>query len=208
MNLPEDMKITVHYIDEDIVNAMATLGGHLMIYRGLLEKLPNENSLVMLLGHEVGHVKLRHPVKAMGKGFVIGLVLSTVLGQSSDAVSNVLTDTSMITMLSFDRDQEQASDDEGIKVLNAYYKHVQAATDLFEILKKEQQENGLEIPQFLSTHPDTDHRIQHLAEMAHTRHWLTQGETRPIPGYIRKKLADDKHRAEIAEKKEQEHADK
>lgn len=53
---------------------MATPGGHVIIYRGLLEKIPNENTLVMLLGHEIGHIKLRHPVKALGKGVVIGLL--------------------------------------------------------------------------------------------------------------------------------------
>jgi predicted Zn-dependent protease len=198
MDLPEGMKITLHYVDEDHVNAMATLGGHVMIYRGLLEKLPDENSLVMLLGHEIGHVKLRHPVKALGKGVVIGLVLSTILGQSSDSVANMLTGTSMITMLSFNREQEQASDNEGIKVLNAYYRHVQSATDLFEILKKEHMENDLDVPRFLSSHPDTEQRIDYLNEMAETQHWVKQGKTRPIPGPILKKLAYDRHQAEQA----------
>ncbi len=148
MALPEGMKITLHYVDEETVNAMATLGGHVMIYRGLLEKLPDENTLVMLLGHEIGHIKLRHPVKALGKGVVIGLVLSTVLGQSSDSVASVLTDTSMITMLSFNREQEEDSDDEGIKVMHAYYGHVQSSTELFDILKQEHQGQGLDVPQF------------------------------------------------------------
>jgi len=202
MGLPEDMIISVHYVDEDVVNAMATLGGHVMIYRGLLEKIPNENTLVMLLGHEIGHVKLRHPVKALGKGVIIGLVLSTVLGQSSDSVANVLTDTSMMTMLSFNREQEQESDDEGITVMNAYYNHVQSSTELFEILNNEHQENGMNVPQFLSSHPDTEHRIQHLNELAQTQHWIQQGTIRPIPDTIRKKLAEDKQTAEETQKKE------
>lgn len=191
MALPEGMNITLHYVDEETVNAMATLGGHVMIYRGLLEKLPNENTLVMLLGHEIGHIKLRHPVKALGKGVVIGLLLSTVLGQSSDSVAGVLTDTSMITMLSFNRQQEEDSDDEGIKVMHAYYGHVQSSTELFEILKQDHQGTGLDVPQFLSSHPDTEYRIQHLNELAQTQNWLQQGRTRLIPGDIINKLAED-----------------
>ena len=204
MDLPEDMTITVHYVDEDVVNAMATLGGHVMIYRGLLEKIPNENTLVMLLGHEIGHIKLRHPVKALGKGVVFGLLLSTVLGQSSDSVANVVTDTSMLTMLSFNREQEEDADDEGLKVMNAYYHHVQSSTELFEILKNEDQESGLDVPQFLSSHPDTEHRIQHLIELAQAQHWIQQGAVRPIPDTIIKKLAEDKQKAEEALKKEAE----
>ncbi len=196
MDLPEDMSITVHYVNEDVVNAMATLGGHVMIYRGLLEKLPNENTLVMLLGHEIGHVKLRHPVKALGKGVVIGLVLSTVLGQSSDSVANLLTDTSVLTMLSFNREQEEDSDEEGLKVMNAYYRHVQSSTDLFEILKNDHQENGQDVPRFLSSHPDTEHRIQYLNELTQAQRWAQQGTIRPIPDTIIKKLAEDKKKAE------------
>lgn len=195
MDLPEEMKIKVHYVNEDVVNAMATLGGHVMIYRGLLEQLPDENTLVMLLGHEIGHVKLRHPIKAMGKGVVISLVLSAVLGQSADSAANVIADTSMLTMLSFSRDQEQASDEEGIKTLNAYYGQVQGSTDLFEILEKENQAMGVNVPQFLSTHPDTKNRIHHLNEIAQVQNWIQKGETNPIPDYILKKLADDKQQA-------------
>jgi predicted Zn-dependent protease len=207
MALPEGMKIAVHYVDEDIVNAMATLGGHVMIYRGLLEKLPNENTLVMLLGHEIGHIKLRHPVKALGKGVVIGLVLSTVLGQSSDSVASVLTDTSLITMLSFNREQEEDSDDEGIKVMHAYYGHVQSSTELFEILKQGHQGKGLDVPHFLSSHPDTEHRIQHLNQLAQTQNWLQQGRTRPIPGNIINKLAEDSMQAKQALEKNSEQSE-
>ncbi len=204
MALPQGMKITLHYVDEETVNAMATLGGHVMIYRGLLEKLPDENTLVMLLGHEIGHIKLRHPVKALGKGVVIGLLLSTVLGQSSDSVASVLTDTSMITMLSFNREQEEDSDDEGIKVMHAYYGHVQSSTELFEILKQEHQGKGLDVPQFLSSHPDTGHRIQHLNQLAQTQNWPQQGRTRSIPGDIIKKLAEDSKQAKQVLKKNSE----
>lgn len=192
MDLPEKVDIRVHYVNEDIVNAMATLGGHVMIYRGLLEQLPDERTLVMLLGHEIGHIKLRHPVKAMGKGVIISLVLSTVLGQSSDSVANLITDTSMLTMLSFNRDQEQASDEEGLKVLNAYYGSVQGATGLFEILEKENQEKGLDVPQFLNSHPDTRNRINYLNEIAQTQGWTEQGQPKPIPGYILNIMSADK----------------
>ena len=202
MDLPEDMTITVHYVDKDVVNAMATLGGQVMIYRGLLEKIPNENTLVMLLGHEIGHIKLRHPVKALGKGVVFALLLSTVLGQSSDSVANVVTDTSMLTMLSFNREQEEDADEEGLKVMNAYYRHVEFSTELFKILKNEDQENGLDVPQFLSSHPDTEQRIQHLIELAQTQHWIQQGAIRLIPDTIIKKLAEDKQKAEQTLEKE------
>jgi len=192
MDLPEGMSIHVHYVNEDIVNAMATLGGHVMVYRGLLEKLPNENALVMLLGHEIGHVKLRHPVKALGKGVVLGLLMSVILGESSDSVANAISDTTMLTMLSFSRDQEESSDEEGIKTVNAYYGHVQGATGLFEILQKASEDSMVDMPQFLNSHPDTENRINYLNKQASTQHWKLKGPLRPIPDNILKKLKADK----------------
>jgi predicted Zn-dependent protease len=194
MDLPQDVEIHVHYVNEDTVNAMATLGGHVMIYRGLLERLPNENTLVMLLGHEIGHIKRRHPVRALGKGIVISLVMSAIMGQSSDAAASIITDTSALTMLSFSRDQEQTSDEEGIKVLNAFYGHVQGATELFEILRQAQQHEGIDIPQLLSSHPDTEDRIRQLNRIAETQGWILQGTSKPIPEQILRIITADKQR--------------
>ena len=194
MNLPDDVEINVHYVNADTVNAMATLGGHVLIYRGLLERLPDENTLVMLLGHEIAHVKLRHPIKALGKGIVISLILSTIMGQSSDSVANVITDTSALTMLSFSRDQEQASDEVGIDALNAFYGHVHGATELFEILQQAHERDGINIPQMLNSHPDTESRIGQLNRIADTQGWAKRGKPKAIPKNIRNIIAADKQR--------------
>ena len=185
-----------------MINAMATLGGHVIIYRGLLEQLPDENTLVMLLGHEIGHVKLRHPVRALGKGVVLTLLLNAVLGNSSDSVGNVLSDTSMITMLTFNRDMEQASDEEGLHVLQSYYGQAQGSTTLFEILGRQEQVVASKIPEFLQTHPDTKNRITHINELAQANGWALQGVTHPIPLSIRQKLASDKQAAHEESKSE------
>jgi predicted Zn-dependent protease len=191
--LPEDFSITVHYVDEDVVNAGATLGGNIMVYRGLLEKIPDENTLVMLLGHEIGHVKLRHPVQALGKGVVIGMVLAAVLGQSSDSVAKLMSDTSMVAMLSFSREQEEDSDEEGLKILNNYYGHTRGSTTLFEIFKDEEATNdGYDRSEFLSSHPLTENRILHIREFTSDHQWAVRGEMKQIPAHIIKKLAFDK----------------
>lgn len=192
MDMPEGMKITAHYVDQDVVNAMATLGGHVFIYRGLLEKLPHENALVMLLGHEIGHIKLRHPIKGLGKGIIISLVLAAVLGQSSDVAGGLLTDTSMLTMLSFSREQEEHADQEGLKATYNYFKHTQGSDDLFKALLHEQDEQGIYIPQIMSSHPDTQSRISQINLFVNEHQWSSHGELKPIPDAIKNKLAEDK----------------
>ncbi|MDH4133887.1 MAG: M48 family metalloprotease, partial [Gammaproteobacteria bacterium] len=97
MALPPEMKITVHYVDDKTVNAMATLGGHIIVFRGLLEKMPSENALSMVLAHEIAHIRHRHPLMALGRGVVIGLALSTVAGFSgNDVTGRALGDAGLL----------------------------------------------------------------------------------------------------------------
>lgn len=191
IDMPEGAKITVHYVNQDVVNAMATLGGHVFIYRGLLEKLPHENALVMLLGHEIGHVRLRHPIKALGKGVVISLVFSALLGQSSDAASTALINTSSLTLLGFSREQEEDADLEGLYAAQHHFKHVEGTDDLFNVLLNEQDEQGVYVPQIMSSHPDTRHRITIINEFSKHQQWLLSGSLKPVPKSIVDKLAED-----------------
>jgi len=191
MELPEGMDITVHYVNQDVVNAMATLGGHVFIYRGLLEKLPHENALVMLLGHEIGHIKLRHPIRGLGKGVVIGLVLAALFGQSSDAATGLLVDTSTLTLLSFSREQEEQADVEGMSATYNYYQHVEGTDDLFKVLMNEHDEQGVYTPQIMSSHPDTTRRISLIRQISNEHHWQLQGSLKPVPETIKKLLAED-----------------
>ncbi|MCH8976644.1 MAG: M48 family metalloprotease, partial [Proteobacteria bacterium] len=111
MQLPEEMEITVHYIEGDTVNAFATIGGHIFIYQGLLDELESENALAMVIAHEVAHIFHRHPIIAMGRGVVIGLLLSAISGASGDLfVGQIVSETGMIALLNFTRDQEREAD--------------------------------------------------------------------------------------------------
>jgi len=192
MDLPAEMKIRIHYIDDDTVNAFATLGGHVMVFRGLMEQLPSENALVMLIGHEIAHVKLRHPLRAMGKGIVLSTLFRMVMGQSSDSVSKLMSNAGMMTMLGFSREQEEKADEEGLQAMWRYYHHVAGSLALFEVLQKATHEQGGSVPSLLNSHPQTAERVAHLRQLAQTRQWPLQGERRPIPAAILSKLTDDR----------------
>ena len=160
--LPDEMKITVHYLDDDTVNAFATLGGHVFFFRGLLEKLPNENALAMLMAHEIAHVKHRHPIKSLGRGLVAGLALSVISSTAGDAIiGNFLGEAGYLTILKYSREMESEADKTAIQALQSIYGHLIGADDLFKVLKDES--GSLEPPAFFGTHPLTDDRIAEIA---------------------------------------------
>jgi len=182
-NLPPEMKITAHYMDDDTVNAFATLGGNLFIYRGLIEKLPSENSLVTLLGHEIAHVKYRHPIKSLGRGVVVSIALSTLTG----ADTQVLGDAGMLTVLKFSRDMEIQSDEEAMYTLHSLYGHLNGGAKLFEIFHEMRAEiDSKEPAEFFSTHPLDENRIQNFSTIAKQKGWNEKGELTPLPDFFNK----------------------
>ena len=44
------------------------------VLRGLLTKIDNENALVMVMAHELAHLKYRHASAALGRGVAIGVI--------------------------------------------------------------------------------------------------------------------------------------
>jgi Zn-dependent protease with chaperone function len=179
--IAEEMPITVHYIDDETVNAFATLGGHIYIFRGLLEKLPNENSLVMVLAHEIAHVKHRHPIRNLGRGITIGLALSMVSSSLGDMMADqIVSNTGMLTSLTFSRDQEHESDKTALETLMMLYGNVVGADQLFEVLQE--AEGTMKVPEFFSTHPLSEKRVQYIRafgrEISATS---TEAQATPLP---------------------------
>ena len=182
-NLPEDMKITVHYMDSPTMNAFATLGGNVFMFKGLLERLPNENTLVTLLGHEIAHVKYRHPIRSFGGGIAVAIAM-TAIGSSAD--STVLGDAGLLSTLQFSRKMETQSDLEAMHNLNSLYGHINGGAELFRIFREARGgDGGSEPSEFFSTHPQDEKRINSFTENANKYNWSETGELTPLPDFFK-----------------------
>ena len=187
--LAPDMPITVHYLADDTVNAFATLGGHIILFRGLLEKLPNENALAMVLAHEIAHIKHRHPIKSLGRGAVFALAAAMVGGATgSDFAAHMLGEAGLLTALKFSRDQEQQADETALAALAQYYGHVDGADELFLVFDALQASVGIEPPALFSSHPHTADRIQHIARLAKVQNWPLEAPVQPFPEQFKRWL--------------------
>jgi len=190
MDLPEGMTIRLHYSDADTVNAFATLGGNVVLFRGLLEKLPNENALVMLMAHEIAHVKHRDPIVSIGRGLAVSTVLGLVLGQSD---LDVLGNTGLYTILHFNREMEADADREALEAVYKIYGHTSGAEDLFHTIQTYREElDEKEGPAFLQTHPLDQKRIDAIDNYSDEHHWAKEGKPAPIPPSFVEALATDR----------------
>ena len=155
--------VTIHFLDHDMVNAFATLGGHIFMARGLLAKMPNENAMAMVLAHEIAHVQRRDPLIATGRGLVIALAAFTLLGAGDGQMAQQLVgQINLVTSLKLSRDAENQSDALALTYLQQYYGHVEDADFLFTLL----QQTKAQPFEWLSSHPDHDERIARIKQFA------------------------------------------
>ena len=179
MDLPESMPIHLHFSGGDTFNAFATLGGNVLLYRGLVEKLPHENALAMLIAHEIAHVVHRDPIVGIGRGAAIQVVVGLLLGNPN---LGVLGNAGIYTQLHFNREMERAADAAALAAVDGLYGHVAGADDLFKVMQAERVASGAgEMPAIFSSHPLDRRRLQAIDELSRERGWSTIGQTTPLP---------------------------
>jgi len=180
MDLPAGMSVTVHYNDGPVLNAFATLGGHIVVYRGLIERMPNEDALAAVIAHEIAHVRHRHPAASMGRGVALALLLSVIGISSGNSIADrVLGAVPNLTLLKFSRDQETEADADALRAIGKVYGHVGGVQDLFRVFRSARPD-APRGAQFQITHPITEERMQYVALDAEREAWATGGVRTPL----------------------------
>ncbi|MCB1922557.1 MAG: M48 family metallopeptidase [Gammaproteobacteria bacterium] len=186
--LPPGMQVNVHVSGGDTFNAFATLGGNVLLFRGLLEALPNENALAMLMAHEIAHVVHRDPIVGIGRGAAIQIVAGLVFGDPDLAV---LGQAGIYTQLHFNRDMERDADAAALRAVNRLYGHVSGAADLFKVIQSERREQGGgEPPAIFSSHPLDQQRLQAITDTVREHGWRADGPITALPAAYAEWLRD------------------
>jgi len=189
MQWPADMPIQVHWLGSSVPNAFATLGGHIFIHQGLLDRVRSENAVAMVLAHEMAHIKHRDPLLTLGNRVTVGLALQALLGSSGIFQQNggvIGTAAVRLTQLGFSRQHERAADAVALAAIQAHYGHLLDADAFFASMLCEEFAQRIALPQFLQTHPDTAQRVQTIRMQALTIPAGT-ASTVPLPAFMQHK---------------------
>jgi predicted Zn-dependent protease len=156
-------KFDFHLVaDANTVNAFALPGGQIFITYALLNRLKTEDQLAGVLGHEIGHVINRHSAEHIAKQELTqGLIQATDIATGDPGMISRFVG-SMVNM-KYGREDELESDEYGVKYLvEAGYKP-EAMIEVMKILKE--ASGGGSQPEFMSTHPSPDNRIEKLKQV-------------------------------------------
>jgi predicted Zn-dependent protease len=161
-----DWKWSVAVIEEPTLNAWCMPGGKMAIYTGVIQKLNlSDDEIAQIMGHEISHALLGHGRERMSHAIAMqgGLTLGSILtGQDLSGLAPV---AEIAITLPNSRESESEADRYGIELAARAGYDPRAAVKLWE---KMSATNGNGTPQFLSTHPSPDNRIQALNALVPT----------------------------------------
>jgi len=152
-----------YIVDSKEVNAFAVPGGFVYVNRGLIERTQRMDQLAGVLGHEIGHVVMRHSIKQMQQqqGANIGVTLACILTRICDnqAGQAAIQVGGTALFAKFSRGDEAEADAEGIKNVVRAGISPNGIPEMFEILIAERQSNPSAVEGWFATHPLEEDRI-------------------------------------------------
>ncbi len=148
---------------DDVLNAFCTPGGYIYVYTGLIKYLDNSSSLAGVLGHEMAHADRRHSTDQLTEQYGLSTLLAIALGQSSAASVGEMV-ASLIS-LKFSRGKETEADEYSVKYLCGTKYQTNGAANFFQKMINDPN-SGSQPPQFLSTHPNHENRVEDINKNA------------------------------------------
>jgi len=149
-------------------NAWCMPGGKVVVYTGILPITKNENGLAVVMGHEIAHAIAGHGSERMSQELVrqLGGMALTVALQEKPEETQALwlaaygIGSEVGVMLPYSRLHESEADHLGLifMAMAGYDPHV--APEFWKRMKK--MNHTVKPPEFLSTHPSDETRIQNL----------------------------------------------
>lgn len=151
----------VYIIENDtVLNAFAAPGGYMYYYTGLIKFLDNEAQFAGVMAHEMAHASRRHSTNTLTKVYGIQILLGVLLGQNTNVLVDVAADLALgLGSLAFSRDHEYEADEYAVRYLYATSYDARGIAGFFEKL-----DSSPSIPEFLSTHPSPDNRLDNIYE--------------------------------------------
>lgn len=186
-----DFRFTV--IKNSGINAFATPGGYVYIFRGLINLVETESELAGVLAHEIAHVNARHIAGMAEKSGKMSIATLAALlagalfgggGQATAAIAAMTMATATHMSLQYSREHEEEADRLGMAYLVQSGYDGRAMVDFLKIMRRYEFYSN-SIPSYFFTHPGTDERIRYLDGMLQTTYRRQNGKESIIGGLKR-----------------------
>lgn len=161
-----DFPYEFHVVESKEINAFALPGGFVYIYRGLLQLLPNDESLAFVMAHEISHVTGHHSIRQFEKSLVLNAAITGLLaGTGARGFNDVALVVQEVTGLSYTRHDEGEADTHGMQTLARAGYNPKGGVEAMEVLERAAMDEK-SLPALFRSHPTNKSRIRKLGELA------------------------------------------
>lgn len=140
-------------------NALALPSGIIIVTDRLVELAANDQEIVAVVAHEIGHLKHRHALRHVLQDSATALVVAAMVGDVTSIASLAAALPTVLLQAKYSRDFEREADEFAAD----YLKRRGIPTESFSaiLLRMEQEKPAArDIPGYLSTHPASRERVQ------------------------------------------------
>lgn len=151
----------VYVVDQPVMNAFAAPGGHIVIFRTIIDEAQTPEEVAGVLAHEMAHVAEGHPSRGLVESLGYG-IFGLLTPWGGEGIGAELTQQAITS--AYSRDDELDADRRGVEMLNGAGIDSRGLLRFFDRMRQE----GMEVPgalEFLSTHPTGDKRSGGIAEL-------------------------------------------
>jgi predicted Zn-dependent protease len=149
---------TFQVVEDDKINAFATMGGFVYINTGTIKAADNEAQLASVVAHEIGHIEGRHSIKQTREMALAQGLTSVATRGNLNKVAQI--GVQLALRLPHSRRDEYDADRRGLKMME---RTGYAPSGMVGFMKKLINQGG-SAPTFLSTHPGAADRVEALQE--------------------------------------------
>jgi len=183
---------TFNVINSSAINAFATPGGYIYIFRGLITLAENESELASVMAHEIAHANARHINAMMEKSqklnmaALAGVIAGALLGGAGGAGAAVAMGTmagAQTLALQYSREHEEEADRYGMGYLAAAGYDPKSMVDFMKLMRRHEYYSNL-VPSYFLTHPGTSDRIRYLDNLLDAR-YTAKGKESIVGGFRR-----------------------
>jgi predicted Zn-dependent protease len=165
-DLVEELSWEFNLLESTQVNAWCMPGGKVAFYTGILPITQTETGIAVVMGHEIAHAVASHANERMSTGLLLNFgfsALSTAVGQNPTLTQSIFLQSvgigTELKMLKFSRKHELEADRMGL-IFMAMAGYDPREAPLF--WERMAANSGQTPPEFLSTHPGPDRRVERL----------------------------------------------
>jgi len=160
LNYEKEFAWRIRVIKNDTtLNAFCTPGGYIYIYTALIHYLESEDQLAGVMAHEMAHADKRHSTDALTRQFGLSVLFDIVFGKDKGQLARM---AAQIKSLQYSRSNETEADMLSVEWLYKTAYNAKGAAGFFQKLIDQGQSGGT--PQWLSTHPNPDNRVQAIID--------------------------------------------